>query len=406
MHKPSVLMRVWRLAGLLTCLAWSLSALPQGRLAALGGDGSVLLHSPTGEVLVSLNAALPLVPASLVKIPLAQVALVELGEDFRFQTEFYRNAAGDLLIRGLGDPFLVSEEIAVIADQLTRQGLRQVRRLVVDDSAFEPDPELPLERGVSDPYGARNGALAVNFNTVNLAWDESGRLVSAEPQTPLTALARELGARLTPGEPQRINLGEDPESGLLQAQQLFRLFLEGVGVTVQDDGFYQEAVTDDWTLFYRHPSSRSLRDNLADLLRYSNNFIANQLFLTVGARRGGYPATSAAARAALQERLATLYGEGFGSDPQLLLMTEGSGLSREQRVSAAGMMKILEVFRPYADLLPEVDGALRKSGTLTGVYNFAGYIPRPDGQYPFVILTNQAANNRADILRLLQRRLQ
>jgi D-alanyl-D-alanine carboxypeptidase len=49
-----------------------------------------------------------------------------------------------------------------------------------------------------------------------------------------------------------------------------------------------------------------------------------------------------------------------------------------------------------------VDGVLRKSGTLTGVYNFAGYIRGPDGLYPFVILTNQASNNRAEILELLQ----
>jgi D-alanyl-D-alanine carboxypeptidase len=48
---------------------------------------------------------------------------------------------------------------------------------------------------------------------------------------------------------------------------------------------------------------------------------------------------------------------------------------------------------------------LRKSGTLTGVYNFAGYIRGPDGLYPFVILTNQAVNKRAEILRLLQRQL-
>jgi D-alanyl-D-alanine carboxypeptidase/D-alanyl-D-alanine-endopeptidase (penicillin-binding protein 4) len=86
-------------------------------------------------------------------------------------------------------------------------------------------------------------------------------------------------------------------------------------------------------------------------------------------------------------------------------MLEGSGLSREQRTSAAGMMRILEVFKPYADLLPETNGVLRKSGTLTGVYNFAGYIRGPGGLYPFVILTNQAVNNRAEILRLLQRRL-
>ena len=141
------------------------------------------------------------------------------------------------------------------------------------------------------------------------------------------------------------------------------------------------------------------------MLRYSNNFIANQLFLTLGAQASGYPATAEAARTALQRQLAELYGDGFGSDPQSLLMLEGSGLSRDQRSSAAGMMRILEVFEPYADLLPETDGVLRKSGTLTGVYNFAGYIRGPEGLYPFVILTNQSINNRAEILRLLQRQI-
>jgi D-alanyl-D-alanine carboxypeptidase/D-alanyl-D-alanine-endopeptidase (penicillin-binding protein 4) len=397
---------------LLAGCAMAFQVAAQDRLAALAGDGSVMLRSPNGEALVSLNPDRTLVPASLVKIPLAQVALTTLGEDFRFETHFYRNDSGDLLIRGLGDPFLVSEEIARIADTLAQRGLQQIRRLVMDDSAFEPDPDLPIERGTSQPFGARNSALAVNFNTVNLAWAADGRLITGEPQTPLTALAREFGAQLSPGdlssgEPQRqrINLGDDPRAGLRQAQQLFRHFLEESGITVSDVGFNRNAVTDEWTLFNRHRSSRSLRNNLDDLLRYSNNFIANQLFLTLGAQGSGYPATTEAARAALQQQLAALYGDGFGRDPQSLLMLEGSGLSRTQRSSAAGMMHILEVFKPYADLLPEVDGVLRKSGTLTGVYNFAGYIRRPDGLYPFVILTNQAANNRAEILRLLKREL-
>ncbi|PCI78332.1 MAG: peptidase S13 [SAR86 cluster bacterium] len=377
----------------------------QDRLAALTGDGSVMLRSPNGALLTSLNPDRTLVPASLVKIPLAQVALTTLGEDFRFETHFYRNDSGDLLIRGLGDPFLVSEEIARIAGSLAQRGLQQIRRLVMDDSAFEPNPDLPIERGSDQPFAARNSALAVNFNTVNLAWTEDGRLITGEPQTPLTALARELGAQLSPGELQRINLGDDPRAGLRQAQQLFRHFLGESGITVSDAGFNHNVVTDEWTLFYRHRSSRSLRDNLDGLLRYSNNFIANQLFLTLGAQESGYPATTEAARAALQQQLAELYGDGFGRDPQSLLMLEGSGLSRTQRSSAAGMMQILEVFKPYADLLPEVGGVLRKSGTLTGVYNFAGYIRGPDGLYPFVILTNQPVNNRAEILRLLQRQL-
>ena len=380
-------------------------AAAQERLAALAGDGSVMMRSPNNEVLVSLNPDRALVPASLIKIPLAQVALTTLGEDFRFETHFYRNDSGDLLIRGLGDPFLVSEEVARIADSLAQRGLQQIRRLVMDDSAFEADPDLPIERGTSQPFGARNSALAVNFNTVNLDWTTGGTLITGEPQTPLTGLARELGSQLSPGEAQRINLGDDPRSGLRQAQQLFRLFLEESGITVSDARFNRNAVTDEWTLFYRHRSFRSLGDNLVSLLRYSNNFIANQLFLTLGVQGSGYPATTEVARAALQQQLAILYGDSFGRNPQSLLMLEGSGLSRAQRSSAAGMMRILEIFKPYADLLPEVDGVLRKSGTLTGVYNFAGYIRGPDGLYPFVILTNQASNNRAEILELLQGQL-
>jgi D-alanyl-D-alanine carboxypeptidase/D-alanyl-D-alanine-endopeptidase (penicillin-binding protein 4) len=141
------------------------------------------------------------------------------------------------------------------------------------------------------------------------------------------------------------------------------------------------------------------------MLRYSNNFIANQLFLTLGAQQSGYPSRVAAARSTLQQRLMEVFGEGYGDDPELLLMPEGSGLSREQRSSAVGMMGILRQFKPYASLLPDNDGVLRKSGTLTGVYNFAGYIPGADGLYPFVIMTNQGSNNRAEILRLLRQQV-
>ena len=390
---------------LVSLLASGANAADLDRLQALAGNGSVMLRSPAGEDLVSLNPNQSLVPASILKIPLAQAALTTLGEDFRFETRFYTNDQGDLLIRGLGDPFLVSEEIAVIAQRLATNGLGQVRRLVMDDTAFEANPDLPVENGARDPYAARTSALAVNFNTVNLAWNDAGELISAEAQTPLTPLARQLASNLNPGEPERINLGSNPENGLRQAQQLFRHFLEGAGINVTDAGYYHSAVTDQWRLVYRHASSRTLRDNLEGMLLYSNNFIANQLFLTLGAQQQGYPATAAAARATLQETLEALYGPGIGTNANRLLMLEGAGLDRRQRVSAAAMLRILEVFRPHAALLPRVDVALAKSGTLTGVYNYAGYLQGSDGLYPFVILTNQSANRRGEILTLLQRLL-
>lgn len=386
------------------CTATTHSA-ESDRIAALAGDGGVILRSPEGVDLVRYNPDRPLIPASILKIPLAHVALDTLGEHFRFETHFYTNDEGDLLIRGMGDPFLISEEIVLIAEQLARRGLTSVRRLVMDDSAFEPNPDLPLQTTVRDPYGARNGALAVNFNTVNLTWNTDGELISGEEQTPLTPLARQLAAGLNRGGTQRINVGHDPRTGLQQAQQLFRAFLEQAGIAVADDDFYQQAVNDDWTLFYRHTSSRSLHDILAGMLRYSNNFIANQLFLTLGAWQQGYPATVAASREVLHARLAALYGEPFGTDPELLRMIEGSGLDRSQRASAAALMQILEAFTPHAQLLPEDNEVLRKSGTLTGVYNYAGYIQGSAGLYPFVILTNQPRNWRDEILTQLQRRV-
>ncbi len=379
--------------------------LAPGSLVTLLGNGSVMLRSPEGEDLLRINPERSLIPASLVKIPLAQVALNTLSEDFRFETHFFRNDAGDLMIRGYGDPFLVSEELARIAEILAGRGLNQVRRLVLDDSAFEPDLVIPGQTSTTQPYGAINGALVVNFNTVNLAWTDTGTLISAESQTPLTSLAKELGAGLPPGEPVRINLGDDPVNSLRQVQQLFQLFLEEAGITVSDTGFYREPVSGDWTAFYEHSSSVSLQQNLEGLLQYSNNFIANQLFLTMGAQEYGYPATMEAAREVLVQRLQAMYGDGYGNRPDRLLVHEGSGLSRDQRTTAAAMMHIMETFRPHVALLAEVDGVHRKSGTLTGVYNFAGYIPGPGGLYPFVILSNQPGNQRAAILRALQARV-
>jgi len=402
-HKSSFVSRFLKITILLIgMLPFSAHSQAQSEIERLAGNGSVLLLSPSRAELVNINSLAPLIPASLIKIPLAQIARSTLGEDFRFETHFYRNEQGDLLIQGLGDPFLVSEEIALISDALKQRGLHEVQRVVVDDSAFEGVSELPQEGNANDPYAARNSALAVNFNTVNLDWSADGTLVSGESQTPLTAIAQELASNLNPGQAQRINLGRDPENGLKQAQQLFIYFLQESGINISDQEFYHESATNEWSLFYRHRSSTPLNEILTGMLRYSNNFIANQIFLTLGAQNIGYPSNTDSARAKLVAELEASYGDGFGNNPELLFMQEGSGLSRQQRSSAAGIMRILINFEPISDLLPEINGVLRKSGTLTGVYNFAGFIIGGDGLYPFVILTNQSVNNRDEILEILK----
>ncbi|MFN2369247.1 MAG: D-alanyl-D-alanine carboxypeptidase, partial [Desulfurivibrionaceae bacterium] len=90
-------------------------------------------------------------------------------------------------------------------------------------------------------------------------------------------------------------------------------------------------------------------------------FIANQIFLQIGAKRFGYPATWEKGRRAVQDFIE--------KDPELaeaaIKIEEGSGLSRKNRLTVRAMLRILELFKPHAPLLSEKDGVLLKSGTLT-----------------------------------------
>src|SRR4051812_36915887 len=85
------------------------------RLAALAPSGVVLVVDDKGSELVAQNADKPFVPASVAKIVTAWLATEVLGADYRFQTRFYLDRDRVLYIRGGGDPFLISEELAQLA---------------------------------------------------------------------------------------------------------------------------------------------------------------------------------------------------------------------------------------------------------------------------------------------------
>jgi D-alanyl-D-alanine carboxypeptidase/D-alanyl-D-alanine-endopeptidase (penicillin-binding protein 4) len=131
-------------------------------------------------------------------------------------------------------------------------------------------------------------------------------------------------------------------------------------------------------------------------LKYSNNFIANQLFLYCGARRFGAPATWEKARKAMTDALLSAAGLDSGD----IILAEGSGLSRKNLITPAAMITLLEKFKPWASLLSETEGIPLKSGTMTGVYGYAGYFSSNGDIDPFVILLNQQANNRDRLLKL------
>ncbi|MBU0910578.1 MAG: D-alanyl-D-alanine carboxypeptidase, partial [Proteobacteria bacterium] len=223
-----------------------------------------------------------------------------------------------------------------------------------------------------------------------------GTISSAEAQTPTLPIMLRLGKNLPAGT-HRINLTNDHQDILIHTGELFRglqkrLGIKGRGVITG------KTVPGEAKLILTHTSSQPLEQVIAGLLRFSNNFIANQLFLSCGAKEKGYPATWQKSRDVFRNFLAS-----FGLNEQQIVMVEGSGLSRNDLITPATMVKILQAFRPYAHLLHMDKGRLIKSGTLTGVYCYAGYFPRGEDKIPFVVMLNQPKNLRDQVVNLLEK---
>jgi serine-type D-Ala-D-Ala carboxypeptidase/endopeptidase (penicillin-binding protein 4) len=399
--------RGWR------ALLWSLLLLPLlfsverrvghatcGTIADLVVQGAYGVADADGRIVASCEPDRSLVPASVLKIATVSSALAILGPDYRFLTEFYLDSDNNLTIKGFGDPTLVSEEISGIVDRLRQKGLQRVQTLYVDPSAFALTMQVPGGEDSANPYDAPVGPLSVNFNSVPISKDAAGRIVSDESQTPTLPIMLELGRDLPAGR-HRVNIcaqGCKPDNRMAQyAGELFREFLQQGGVPVLALGGIRTVPVRGATLFHAHRSGQTLASISRSLLHYSSNFMANLVFLTCGAHQFGYPATWQKAEQAVHQELARQLGS---TAADTIAQVEGAGLSRENRVTVRAMLELLTRFRPQAELLKKEQGVAVKTGTLTGVYNLAGYLP--DGR-AFVILLNQQANNRAAVLDRLKR---
>ena len=359
---------------------------------------AVALNDESGKRIIAYNPDKLMIPASIVKIVIAQAAYDLLGKDFRFKTEFYTDRNYRLAIKGWGDPFLISEEINLVSEQPQIKRLPVISEILLDSSAFSSDVQIPGTSNSLNPYDALNGALVVNFNTIFVGRTHAGVVYSAEEPTPLTSLAIEKANSIPPGKKERINLTENPAESLAYVGQLFSKFFVAADIPVTSKKLTRTIVKEkDWQLIYRHHSSRSLKFIFEGLMKYSNNFIANQIFLVIGAEKMGYPASLSKSRKVLQTYLKNKWGFANAD----MVLDEASGISRKNRMTAGQMMTILETFRENSGLLSGKNNLKIKSGTLTGVYNYAGYIQTESGIRPFVIITENAVNQRDKLLKLL-----
>ncbi|MEW5725217.1 MAG: D-alanyl-D-alanine carboxypeptidase [Thermodesulfobacteriota bacterium] len=372
------------------------------KVKALVRDGSVLVTDPAGNVVLSQNPKKLLMPASTLKVATCAAALETLGPDYRFTTECRLSREGDLYVVGRGDPYLISEELAGLARTLRDKGLQTVRNILLDDSFFQPGLVLDGTARSLQPYDAYNGALCVNFNTIYARINPKGEVESAEPQTPLTDLARELALKSKKKGEVRFNLAESPETCLLYAGDLIKAFLQLAGVQVAGQVRRTPKDPAEVPPFYLHRSSKPLSWLIGQLMEYSNNFMTNQIFLTMGAEKFGPPADPDKSRRVMED-----FFQATGIPP--FRLEEGSGLSRQTQVTALQMHAVLQVFQPYRRLLPRRGGAQIKTGTLRDVNALVGYLG-PEGGEPYlvVILLNGAYryDTRERILDLLEENLE
>ena len=364
-------------------------------ITGLGPQSAYGVADPQGRILDGCNLDRAMIPASVLKIATVLSSLQILGPAYRFRTEFFLDSQQNLLIKGYGDPSLVSEEVAAVALELKRYGLDRIGTIFIDDSAFALEQQVPGQALSDNPYDAPIGPLSVNFNALPFV-KQGGMISSGESQTPTLALMTELG-RTYPNGRHRINICaggcEENRQMARYSGELFAALLQRRGISVDGYGG-RRRVKVGARPAYVHYSRKTLSELSRITLLYSSNFTANLMYLACGAERFGYPATWNKAREAVRLQMQV----ALGSNASLITQVEGAGLSRGNRVTARGMLHLLAAFQPQRDLLKKEQGVAFKTGTLSGVYTLAGYLP---GGNAFVILLNQPENTRKQVLKQL-----
>ncbi len=379
------------LKSFLLLLFLNLASLPQITCAETGFAGlhslerleeaSLLMVDTSGHKLVSLRPEKPMIPASTLKLVTALLALETWGQKHDFVTDFGLDHDNILWIKGYGDPFLISEEIDQIVMGLQKKGLKVINGIGIDESYFDSRIHVDGQTDTNNPYDAPLAPLAANFNTINIR-RENGQTFSAEKQTPLTLLMKELSKNLPSGQ-HRIRLVDQNQSARLFAEILMAK-LKRQGVEIVQAQILKGSFPDTRFPYYRHRNSHALPEIIRAMLQYSNNFIANQLFLLLGVEKQGAPANMEKSRSVATEQINRLFNW------QDFSIVEGSGISRKNRLSAQQLIDVLQRFSAWRDLLrKQTDGILAKSGTLKGISTYAGYINRQGKWLPFALMINE-----------------
>jgi D-alanyl-D-alanine carboxypeptidase/D-alanyl-D-alanine-endopeptidase (penicillin-binding protein 4) len=383
-------------------------------------------------------------PASVMKLVTTYAALELLGPAYRWKTEAYLDGE-HLVLRGTGDPKLNYESFWMLLRNLRGRGLRELRGdLVLDRSYFGPVQYSPFDSDTYRPYNVTPDALLVNFKSLRFTFVPEAEKVRvfAEPGLAGVEIVNSLNLGGGPC-PDGTRAFREVVQASFQAQPPRASFVgtyplacgeRELNVALHDPADYLAGMMrqlwsemgGSWSgtvregtasptarLVYTH-ESEPLAEIVRDINKYSNNVMARQLFLTIGAERGGPPARVEAAARAIREWIASKKI----NTPELVL-ENGSGLSRVERISAQHLGQLLQaawrspVMPEFVSSLPIVaaDGTMKKrlqgervagnahikTGLLADVRAIAGYVLDRDGRrYVVVMIVNHPKAHEAE----------
>ncbi len=411
----------------------------------LAAVGIVVQDVAAREPRLVINETRAMNPASVMKLVTTYAALDLLGPAHTWKTEALVSRPprdglleGDLILRGSGDPKLTFEQFWLLLRQLRARGLREIRGdLVLDRTLFAAvDDNSAFDDQPLRPYNVTPDALLLNFKALRLTLvpDPARKTVAtlAEPAPDNLEIVNALRLgnngcgdwkealrpdlarngsnwRLTLNGSYSAACGEKIWNlGLLPHDQyvfgVFRQLWRELGGEIR--GSVRNAAVASDAISLAGIESPTLAELVRDINKYSNNVMARQLFLALSAER---PATTAGATAAVKAWLA-----GRGLDFPELVLDNGSGLSRSERISPAHLAQLLahaQASPVQAELtaslpLAAVDGTMKKrlkddgiaghghlkTGTLDGVKTLAGYVQDSRGREVIVVFLVNHAN--------------
>ena len=421
---------------------------PRDAFAAVVVDAAPALNGKAAPLL-SYRAGSAMNPASVMKLVTTYAGLELLGPSFTWSTPVYVDGPiangvlqGNLIIQGKGDPKLVMERLWLLLRRVQGLGIKAISGdIVLDRSAFAASAQnaSDFDGEALRPYNVQPDALLVNYKSVAMTFvpnpDSGSASVSFDP--PLAGVQMQASVALSAGGNDGAALAE---CGDYRAQ-LKADFADPLRMAFA--GSYPAACGEKvWSIAYPDPASYAARaiaglwqemggklggrvregvaaanlkpafemqsatlaEVIRDINKFSNNVMAQQLFLTLSLQRSGL-ASNEASRELVRNWWQARFG-GQSSAPDLPVLDNGSGLSRLERVTPQGLARLLQTAY-VSGAMPElmaslpisgVDGTLKrsksqlsqgwahlKSGTLRDATALAGYVHTPSGRRLVVV---------------------